>query len=698
MITMNKINKSLRKANRKNAALYLFCNFISLMLITAYSAMMFSPTVLNTLPEGGDSRKQVIAIFVLACFGCVVFTIYASNLFFRMKSREIGIMMALGASRERLAPGLFKEIAVLSGGSAAVGIIMGVPFAWILWQAFYLFLANTEDMKLVFDFKFLLVSIIFFALVMLAAFIMGIKYLNKTNIIDVVREERKSESVKEVKRWFGPVGIIVLLAGAVLGYSSTGIYMEIFKAYPGAWLNILYAPVFIGLYMIVLHTVVNGFGNHKKHPYKDIISRSMMKFQGKQTVNNMLVITVLVAGACFGIFYLPILSTGNILSINSRQYDYSFHHRLDQDIIDEEEIGEIAGKYNLNIVDFKEAEYISLGLDGMRYVEEGNKFHYEYDELESEINVISDESFSKITGQSIAVDKGKYKVVTNDEESTLFLNLEGTKATNMVTRESMAVAFDGYVHCGLLAESKINYVLNNDDYNNISKGLTEDWTGNTVFFNVDGEDSYAFANELYNRYVDCFTEEAELDSEYDRVAKASCELRGETYWGDQEGLSSIDFDKRNSTDFRMWWAFMPKFSILDRNDFINNFAVFLMMFLFIAIICMTAALVICYTRCITIAINNRYVFVDLKRLGASPRFLLKEVRNQASKVFVVPSAIGMTAMYLLYLMLMYGNDGRITNTEIVGLGVCLMTLVLFVGIIYAVYRKTISVMRKQLVD
>lgn len=698
MITMNKINKSLRKANRKNAALYLFCNFISLMLITAYSAMMFSPTVLNTLPEGGDSRKQVIAIFVLACFGCVVFTIYASNLFFRMKSREIGIMMALGASRERLAPGLFKEIAVLSGGSAAVGIIMGVPFAWILWQAFSLFLVNSEDMRLVFDFKFLLVSIIFFVLVMLAAFIMGIKYLNKTNIIDVVREERKSESVKEVKRWFGPVGIIVLLAGAVLGYSSTGIYMEIFKAYPGAWLNILYAPVFIGLYMIVLHTVVNGFGNHKKHPYKDIISRSMMKFQGKQTVNNMLVITVLVAGACFGIFYLPILSTENILSINSRQYDYSFHHRLDQDIIDEEEIGEIAGKYNLNIVDFKEAEYISLGLDGMRYVEEGNKFHYEYDELESEINVISDESFSKITGQSIAVDKGKYKVVTNDEESTLFLNLEGTKATNMVTRESMAVAFDGYVHCGLLAESKINYVLNNDDYNNISKGLTEDWTGNTVFFNVDGEDSYAFANELYNRYVDCFTEEAELDSEYDRVAKASCELRGETYWGDQEGLSNIDFDKRNSTDFRMWWAFMPKFSILDRNDFINNFAVFLMMFLFIAIICMTAALVICYTRCITIAINNRYVFVDLKRLGASPRFLLKEVRNQASKVFVVPSAIGMTAMYLLYIMIMYGNDGRITNSEITGLGVCLMTLVLFVGIIYAVYRKTISVMRKQLVD
>ena len=45
-----------------------------------------------------------------------------------------------------------------------------------------------------------------------------------------------------------------------------------------------------------------------------------------------------------------------------------------------------------------------------------------------------------------------------------------------------------------------------------------------------------------------------------------------------------------------------------------------MMFLFIAIICSLAAMVICYTRCMTIALNNRYVFDDLKRLGAPPPF------------------------------------------------------------------------------
>ena len=83
MKTMKELEGKLHRAEWKQAILYLLCNFLSLMLITAYAAMMFSPTVLNVLPEGGDSRKQVMAIFVLAMFGCVIFTIYAASLFFR---------------------------------------------------------------------------------------------------------------------------------------------------------------------------------------------------------------------------------------------------------------------------------------------------------------------------------------------------------------------------------------------------------------------------------------------------------------------------------------------------------------------------------------------------------------------------------------------------------------------------------------
>ena len=74
-MTMKELEKRLRKQDYQQAKLYLFCNFISLMLITAYSIMMLAPTVLEVLPEGGDSRKQMVAIFVLAAVGCVGFTI-----------------------------------------------------------------------------------------------------------------------------------------------------------------------------------------------------------------------------------------------------------------------------------------------------------------------------------------------------------------------------------------------------------------------------------------------------------------------------------------------------------------------------------------------------------------------------------------------------------------------------------------------
>ena len=92
----------MRRRNRKQYALLAGCCFFSVLLITAYVCMMRAPTILNVLPEGGDSRKQVMMIFTLAVIGCAVFTTYASGLFFRQKSRETGVFLALGATRAQV--------------------------------------------------------------------------------------------------------------------------------------------------------------------------------------------------------------------------------------------------------------------------------------------------------------------------------------------------------------------------------------------------------------------------------------------------------------------------------------------------------------------------------------------------------------------------------------------------------------------
>ena len=62
--TYNDLTAALRRQNRKQYLLLSLCCFVSVLLITAFVSIMRSPTVLSVLPEGGDSRKQVMMIFI----------------------------------------------------------------------------------------------------------------------------------------------------------------------------------------------------------------------------------------------------------------------------------------------------------------------------------------------------------------------------------------------------------------------------------------------------------------------------------------------------------------------------------------------------------------------------------------------------------------------------------------------------------
>lgn len=697
-INMKQMEQKIQRADRKQSWLYLFCNFTALMIISAYSALMLSPTVQRIFPEGGDSRKQMYMIFVLTLVGCVIFTIYALGLFFRHKSGQLGILMALGASRKRLAPGLFREIIILSGMSAMTGVVAGFPFVWIIWNGFRLILVDSSEMILSFDFRCLFVSLAFLLLVVGFACLTAWRYLKKTNIMEVIREEHINEPVKELGRWCGPVGVVVLLTGAVLGYGAPTICHIWFHSFPPAWLNIFYAPVFVGLYMVMLHTVVHGWKSHKKKPYKNIISRSMMKFQGKQTVNNMIIITLLIAGGCFGIFYLPINMVSALIGYANQTYDYFYKYRADQNIPGKEEIEALGSSYQLTFKDWGECEYISLGIGAKTeiYEDDGKKYHIGYVPMCVETKILSEDAYYAITGQEVDVKPGTYLNLTNQEETSPYTNSSAKELTNMVTRKQINTTFAGYLHYDLLADDVGCCVLDNDDYAMISEGLTDDWKGRIVRFNVDGQDSYQFADALYDLYVSSFDENCEYPSFYDRVVKIRENEAGETYWGDTDLMTKVNYEQSDSFEFRQYWAYRPNFRILSQNDYLRNMAVMLMMFLFIFIVCLITALVVCYTRCQTIALNNRYVFDDLKKLGATPDFLSGEVRSQCNRVFKVPTIVGMFAMYLFYAMVLYGNDGKIHTNEWLTLGVCLVILAAIGMVVYAVYKASVASLKRQL--
>lgn len=696
MTTFSQVYAALRRKNKGQYVLLAGCSFFSVLLITAYACMMRAPTILSVLPEGGDSRKQVMMVFVLAVIGCAVFTAYAAGLFFREKSRETGVFLALGATRRQLQTELGKELALISLCSCASGAILGGPLAWGIWQLFRLFLVDSQEMALAFDPEAYLLSLAFAAYVVVMLFLLGGRAIRRTNIIDIVQESHTSEPIREVKRWCGPVGIILVAVGALAGYLMPSFFIQVLRWYPPSVVDaVFYLPALVGMYMMLLHTVVNGW--RKRHKYRDIIATSMMKFQGRQTVRNMLVMTLLIAGAYFAAFYAPMLSTNSAYSFASRPVDFEYHWRNDQGLPDQAEVEALAEEYNIDITSWQEVGAATLAGDGYVQVEQdngalGTTYNVKYQEAASGATFFSESAWNALTGQNIDLAPGICANVLDDEGGSDYLSGgDVTVITNMVTQESLSVTPAEPLCYTMLLGS---YVLDDDDYAAITDGLTDLWRETWVFFNVaDADASYPFAKALFNEIVDRSGDEVMQLDAYDLVAKTLAEEAGEPYDFDRENLTALGFptmerEDRDSTEFRNYWLYMPQFRVLDQNDFVTTMAVFLMLFIFIALICFAAVIVIAFTRCMTIALTNRRVYDDLRHLGAPNAYLFRSVKGQVSKVFLVPAIVGTAIISAFYVMIMYFNDNRFTPGEIAGMGTCTAVIVLLSLVLYRVYQFT----------
>ena len=587
---------------------------------------------------------------------------------------------------------------MISLGSCAAGAVLSGPLAWGVWQLFRLFLVDSQEMALLsFDPQAYVLSLAFAAYVVVMLFLLGGRSVRRTNIIDIVQESHTSEPIRDVKRWYGWVGILLVVIGAVAGYLMPSFFVQVLRWYPPEGLTaVFYLPALIGLYMMLLHTVVNGW--RKRHKYRDIIATSMMKFQGRQTVRNMLVMTLLIAGAYFAAFYAPMLSTSSAYSFSARPVDYEYHWRSDQDWPERAEVETLAGEYGVDVTSWQQVEAATLGGDGTVSIEQdngamGTTYTVEYREVQGGATFFSESAWNALTDQSVDLAGGTCANVLDDEGGSDYLSGgDVTLVTNMVTGAQLSVTPAEPLRYTMLLGC---YVLDDADYETLAAGLTDYWRESWVFFNVaDVDDSYPFAKALFNEIVDRSTPEIEVFDAWDPVArelaiaeKGSYDYDSRAYLADHD-LAVIDFDDRDSTEFRSYWLYMPQFRVLDQNDFVTTMAVFLMLFIFIAIVCFAAVIVIAFTRCMTIALTNARVYDDLRHLGAPNAYLFRSVKGQVSRVFLVPAMVGTGVISAFYVMIMYFNDNRFTPCEFAGMGTCAAVVAALSLVLYGVYRFT----------
>ena len=696
-MTMNKVYQKLRKNSKGQYALLSFCIFLSVVLITSFALMYFGPTVQEFLPQGGDTRKIASLLFGVTAVGCFIFTVYASQLFFRFKAREYGILMALGLEKKTLRSLLMKELCILAGVSSLAGVICSIPVSFGIWKIFETFIISGEQMQYRFGMTGMLAGILMTILLMFALSIVGWRFVKKSDVMEILRTQQKTEMVKEVKGWIFPAGIILAVAGIVLGAvvpSFTARILDV--SMPAVW-NGIYVLALIGIYMILLSAVAQShLKRNKKKYYKNLVSVSLMRFTAKATTRNMCVVVLLLFVCCGSAFYGMQYTLNDFVMDSKTDRTFSMHYPVLEKQIGAREIQDTAEKYKMEVQNYAEADAANLVIsyECRDFNEEGTKYLNIYKEDAKASLFLPETAFEQIYQTELDLKEGTYQTVCVKNYNGAFDFVDGLKSVkNPDTGVSRELQFGGRIEYDSLASMSdpFAYILNDSDYQDLSQGLQDQYREHLIFFDVaDIESSYEFAKELLGQYMERTTELSNRQLGLWNIwEKKLAEDAEETYGYDQE----LDMSPENTTVIQDW-KYAPMFNIIFEQDRMQMISVYVMLCMYICIIALAAIGVMTYVRSISVATDNKGIFESLTKLGADHAYQRMILKKQLAKIFLYPGIVGCGAGFLFSFMMDYTNDGRITAIEIKALGILLLLIAVFCFVLFSVYHVSLRKVEK----
>lgn len=689
---MNKIYKKLRKNTKGQYYLLSFCVFLSVLLVTSFSLMYFGPTVQEFLPEGGDTRKMANLLLGVTAVGCFVFTVYASGLFFRFKAREYGILMALGTEKRQLKKLLFKELSVVTALASFLGLLLSIPVSFLIWKLFELFIISNEQMTYRFGVVGFLPGILFACILACVLGIAGRRFINRSDIMEILRTQQKTEMVKEIKGWTFPVGVALPVIGILLGAGLPQIAARVWGISLSGIGNLFYLLALVGIYFILLSAVAQSRAkkNRKKY-YGNLISISLMRFTAKATTKNMCVMTLLIFVCGFSAFYgMQYVLSGGTAATESGK-DFSLHYPVSENQIGKEEIYDTASSYGIEVTDFIEnvATNLVVSYNAKDFDESGNRYIEVYRDKEMASLFVAESDFEKLSGREINVEPGTYQTVTITDYTGFFEYEDGLKEVmNPDTGKTYPLTYGGSVESDVLAafSEPFAYVVCDEEYQTMTEGIQDMYKENIISFNaINVKESYDFAKDLLAQYVERATDISNHMGYWNIWAQKMADEAGEEYgYGDKINMT---MDNNMLLDD---WKYAPQFNIITSQDRMQLISVYVMLSLYIFIISLAAVSVMAYVRSISIATDNKGLFESLTNLGADEAYKRKVLKKQIARIVQYPGIIGCVLGFVFAFVMNFMNDGRISGLETKSLSI-LAVMLLGIGIVlYAVYKYAMN--------
>ncbi|GAA0352051.1 ABC transporter permease [Alkalibacterium iburiense] len=242
------IQKLVFRSIQKNIRMYYLYFFAMIFSISLY--FIFSSLQTNqTITEMGEASVNFSTAFqvagILLIFITVVFTMYATNIFIKRRSQEIGLYQLIGLSKAWVARILILEHTILGIGALLVGMVVGV----LLSRLFLLLFMNVIGIEAIVGLTFsgqavLQTIIVFLCLIAVVTVQIIITVYHKT-LIQLFRANDQSENFSKRPS----------ITSGVLGIFGIGL---IGVGYYASTLILEYTDILMFLMLFVLASTITG--------------------------------------------------------------------------------------------------------------------------------------------------------------------------------------------------------------------------------------------------------------------------------------------------------------------------------------------------------------------------------------------------------------------------------------------------------
>ena len=678
------IYDKLRKYNRAKYRQLEICLIIAIVFVTSFSIILFGPIVQQTFPDGGDSRKQLYMIYVATLIGCWIFTIYSLALFFKYKSREMGIQLALGEKKKLIAKMLAKEIRKVLSKCMLIGIVLGLSVSVVIELTFEKVFSGRRDWKYLIDKNGIIVVVLFALIIIITIIYLSRKYTKKADVLDLIYEQQKGETVKEIGRLYGVFSLFLIILGMFLGY-----VVPIWGA--------TYLISVLGLYMSIVYAIMGHSKNRRKNKYyKHLLSYNMMRFQGKQTVKNMCVVTLMLIAGMFAFFYVPQLRSG-VNVYEESEFDVSIPMPKKLHLLKNKELEDASDKYDVKIVNYHELDFVELVGSGIeRDWNEDNQLIEEYQERYKCYEFISESQFENAIGHDVEVNKGSYLLITSPEANESFWekNSDLDCVTNLINNTKLKLSYGGTIESvSLLRNGVKRFILNDEDFYDITKGITDDHQITQILFSLEGKDKnqYQFSEALYRTLLNRMPDKYAVSLSYDPYQEFIATTMGKEY----DDYETLELSTENK-DLINYWKYYPIIKPIINTEYMQSTVVYFIIFLYAGFICMISVGMVEFTRIKILSINNKKIFEIIEKLGASKRYLNECLKEQLRKIFILPTALSSVVIIAFTIAILRGNDNKFSKLDAQILGMDLFIVMLVIIMQYCIYKCAFRKAKKML--